>query len=379
MKQLELWKLGMQNVLAASLRSALTVLGMAIGVAAILAVLTLGEAGRVQVKSEIGRLGIDRVIITAAGETPLDTADGKMLGEALSAQVEGLVCLPVKARSGTAVADAVLVGCSSSYLQQVSPAVSQGRMLKPGEWQSAAPAALVGMEAARTLRLAPGNWFSAGGSMLRCVGIVESCYTAAQIDFLHAVIVPVNVLTPWTGSALQELSVQVPAQISPDALAGQAEALLNTAGGKTVNAVSMQVQAEAADAVLDIFMDVLRWVAFICMLVGGIGITNILLVSVRERRREIGIMQSLGATGRQICGLFLCEAMLYALTGGISGLMLGGLLIALAGASIGLTPVVQFTDCLSVFACSLLLGLVSGVAPAARASMLRPIDALREE
>lgn len=379
MKRLEVWKLGMQNVLAASLRSALTVLGMAIGVAAILAVITLGNAGRVQVKSEIARLGIDRVLVTAAGEIPLDAADGAVLRAGLSAAVDELVCLPVRAQNRYAYAEVVLVGCSENYLRLVSPVLSAGRFLLPGEWMAPAEAALVGYEAAGALGLTPGSWFSAGGAMLRCVGILESCQTAAQIDFLDAVIVPGGVLAPWIGTEVQQLSVHVPEGESPDALAASTAALLAEKSGKRVNAVSMQVQADAADAVVTIFMDVLRWVAFICMLVGGIGIANILLVSVRERRREIGILQSLGATRPQICSLFLSEAMLYALTGGVAGLMLGGLLIAAAGASIGLAPVVRIADCVAVFAAALLLGLLAGVAPAARASMLKPIDALRDE
>lgn len=379
MKRLELWKLGLQNVLAASLRSVLTVLGMAIGVAAILAVVTLGEAGRVQVKSEIGRLGIDRVIITAAGESPLDAADGAMLSSALSAQVDELICLPAAAQYHSTSVEVVLVGCSEKYLLSVAPELSSGRLILPGEWAAQAGAALVGSQAAEALGLYPGCWFAAGGAMLRCVGILEASHTAAQIDFLQAVVVPAGALAPWLGTTVQQLAVHVPPDASPDALAAKASALLADHGGKQVNAISMQVQAEAADAVVTVFMDVLRWVAFICMLVGGIGIANILLVSVRERRREIGIMQSLGATGPQICGLFLCEAMLYAITGGVAGLMLGGLLIVAAGASIGLSPVVRFGDCLYVFLAALGLGLLAGVAPAAKASLLRPIDALRDE
>ena len=98
----------------------------------------------------------------------------------------------------------------------------------------------------------------------------------------------------------------------------------------TTGPFAEQLQAEAADSVLMVFVDVPKWVALVCMLAGGIGVTNILLVSVRERRREIGIMQSLGATRIQICGLFLCEALIYALTGGILGLLRQKLYISLS-------------------------------------------------
>ena len=90
-------------------------------------------------------------------------------------------------------------------------------------------------------------------------------------------------------------------------------------------------------------------VAAICILVGGIGVMNILLVSVRERRREIGIMKSLGTTEGQICLLFLLEALVYALVGGCMGLVIGVGLIETAGRSIGLTPVIRLGDCVAVF------------------------------
>ncbi|MEG2481441.1 MAG: FtsX-like permease family protein, partial [Clostridia bacterium] len=146
-----------------------------------------------------------------------------------------------------------------------------------------------------------------------------------------------------------------------------------------VQAVSMQVQIEAANGVMAIFVDVLKWVAAICILVGGIGVMNILLVSVRERRREIGIMKSLGTTQMQICLLFLLEALIYALVGGALGLVIGMGLIGLAGKSIGLLPVVRFSDCFLVFTAALAVGLFFGVMPASRASRLKPVDALRED
>ena len=141
----------------------------------------------------------------------------------------------------------------------------------------------------------------------------------------------------------------------------------------------MQVQIEAANSVMSIFVDVLKWVAAICILVGGIGVMNILLVSVRERRREIGIMKSLGTTEGQICLLFLLEALVYALVGGCMGLVIGIGLIETAGRSIGLTPVIRLGDCATVFLAALAVGLFFGVSPASRASRMKPVDALRDE
>ena len=379
MKRFEFWKLGLENVLASALRSALTVLGMSIGVAAILAVITLGNAGKAQVKAEIGRLGIDKVLVCADEGSALTSEDGVFLGNKLNTTVDAIVCVPVEAGFSGTLSQAVLVGCGQSYLESLQPEIARGRTLSTVEWSFPSGAALVGSALAKQLRMVPGQWFTAGGIMLRCTGIVEQCQTAAQIDFSHAVIVPSEQLEPWTEGRVHQLSLYVKEGDSPDSVAGKAETLLRERSGISVTATSLQVQAEAADSVLDVFVDVLAWVALICMLVGGIGVTNILLVSVRERRREIGIMQSLGATKVQICGLFLCEAMIYAVTGGFLGLLLGGIITAVAGASISLVPVIRSKDCTVVFFTAVLVGLISGVAPAVQACNLRPIDALRDE
>jgi len=111
MKRLDLWKLSLLNVFASPVRSLLTVLGMAIGIGAILAVVTLGEAGRVQVRSEMGRLGIDKVWLTA-GEEKITQGDASVLSERLQVSAAETVYLPVKAEHGFHEADAVVIGCT---------------------------------------------------------------------------------------------------------------------------------------------------------------------------------------------------------------------------------------------------------------------------
>ena len=379
MRHIELWKLAFQNVLASALRSALTVLELSIGVAAILAVITLGEAGRAQVKTEIGKMGIDKVLVTAEAGPALTSEDTQLISSRLRTQVDELLCLPAHVSTDIGSTDTLLVGIGAAFLKEAYPVLRTGRFWSSGEWTANVPAAVVGQDLAHDIHLSVGHWFSAGGQMLQCIGILDELPVASQIDFRSSVLLPEGFLAPWSSLALRQLSVHVPTGATQDETAKTVKQLLLDSSGKNVAAVSMQLQAEAADAVVMIFMDVLRWVALICMLVGGVGVMNILLVSVRERRREIGIMQSLGAGRQQICSLFLYEGIAYAVTGGIMGLLLGGGIIAIAGGSIGLSPVVQPADCAAVFACSVLVGLLSGVVPAFRASMLRPIDALREE
>lgn len=379
MRRFEFWKLGLHNVLASALRSGLTILGMSIGVAAILAVFTLGEAGRTQVKNEISRLGIDRIQVTAAERSPqLRSGDAAYLRRVMDTGIDELVMLECEVSMGDKARTAPLIGCQEDYLNRLSVELLSGEKPSASQWLTGGRAALVGEDVANDLALSEGEWFSAAGMMLKCAGILGESQQASRMDTRQVVVVPLALMQNLLGNVVHELSVQVPVGYTPDETACMASDLLKTRALK-VDTVSLQVQAEAADSVLMVFVDVLKWVALVCMLAGGIGVTNILLVSVRERRREIGIMQSLGATRMQICGLFLCEALIYALTGGILGLLLGGALIAIAGNSIGLSPVVQAGDCTGVFLSALLLGLFSGVAPAAAACLMKPVDALRDD
>lgn len=380
MRKFEFWKQGLENVLASAMRSALTVLGMSIGVAAILAVITLGDAGRMQVKQEISRLGIDRVQVTAADPAvPLTRWDASFLQKKLHTEVDEVVCLESRLSTQDGNVISLVVGCSPDYWERISPQLIAGKPLLPGQWYKGDSVAFVGEDIAGPLKLSVGEWFFANGMMLCCAGIMGEGQQASQLDLKQAVIVPQPLLHQWMGDSIQEMTILVPEDAAPEEIAAKAERLLLSERSVRVNAVSMQLQAEAADSVVMIFVDVLRWVALICMLVGGIGVMNILLVSVRERRREIGVMQSLGATGIQICGLFMCEALIYAFSGGILGLLMGGALIAVAGKCIGLTPLIKAHDCTVVFMAAVLLGLISGVVPAAAASRMKPVDALRDE
>ena len=378
MKRFELWRFGLQNVLSSTLRSVLTVLGMAIGVAAILAVITLGDAGELQVQQEIGRLGIDRVRITASSD-PLTRHESELLRTELNTPVDELIYVPGTARIRSKTVNTILIGCSRSYLSSMAPGLSGGRELTDAEWRGQGKAALVGAAVAETLQLKTGEWFSFNGSMLLCVGIIDDIDNASGMDLRQSVTVAFGMLAPRLGGEVHELSVHLPAGSTPDDTATRAGELLRAAGIKDATIVSMQLQAEAASSVVAVFVDVLGWIAVICMLVGGIGVMNVLLVSVRERRREIGVLQSLGASGAQICSLFLCESVIYALTGGILGLLLGGVIIATAGFAIGLSPTVRAGDCTLVFLSAVAVGLLAGVVPAAQACMLRPVDALRDD
>ena len=142
--------------------------------------------------------------------------------------------------------------------------------------------------------------------------------------------------------------------------------------------VTLENEIDAAKSVVRIFVMVLACVAFVCVATGAIGVMNVLLISVRERRREIGLLKAIGATSRQVALLFLLEAA-YAALGGLLGILLGLGMTALFGALIGLMPQVKLLHMGLLLAGAAALGLSFGVIPAAKAAGLPPAQALRTE
>lgn len=373
MKRFDLLKLSFLNVFSVPIKSLLTVLGFAIGVAAVLAVLTLGEAGRNRVQSEMGRLGINRIWLTEAQKGELLRGSGNYL----PFENDELVYLPAFMKiAAHEEIPVTLIGCEKEYLADAE--LYAGRWLWPLEWHMKTPVVLIGAELAVRYGIEPGEFVSLGEMNVLVCGLIGPKEGVSTVALEESIVIPLDLLCTETGHTICEIQLSAPESYSLQTAQTLSINALKRQG-ISVTAQTMEVQMEAASSVLFTFINVLKWVAMICILVGGIGVMNILLVGVRERRREIGVMKSMGTTACQICALFLQEALIYGMCGGFLGILLGMGLIQAAGRAIDLAAKVNLGNCAIVLCCAVCTGVLFGVAPAFQACKLNCVDALRQE
>ncbi len=372
------------NIFQTPLRSILTVLGLAIGIGAILSVLTLGDAGQQQVEMEMTRMGVDKVWVTARGQSSrfLNASDGQMLREKTGALATAQAHINMAVSAGNETAYAQVSGCDEYLFSVQQFAVLDGRLLSHRDIQEGAAVAVIDHQLAQVLfgddaDICVGKRVSVAGRLYHIVGLTKGVSMQMSIGSDGALLIPLSAFADTFGEAVTNVMLSVPKNVSGNTLAKEAMAALEGTGG-SFQATTLQAEIEAARAVVRIFVMVLCCVAVICMLVGGIGVMNILLVSVRERRQEIGVLKALGATGWHICLLFLLEAAAYALLGGVLGVITGAVIVRLTGSWIGIWAVIQPGLIPLAVGFATLIGLFFGVAPAWRAARMAPVDALRQ-
>lgn len=361
------------------MRTLLTILGLGVGVGAVLTVMTLGAAGEVRVEEEIARLGVDKVWITAADESHALTADcGPCLTRATGAPAcAGAYTAGFVTLNGQSAA-AQIAGYDEGMQAVHGAHAAQGRLFTARDWAQGSAVCIVDEALAESLG---GDVLhrrvSVGGRRFLVVGVVGGMPMQAMAVGSGLLVLPLRAYGDTFGEDVREVTLAVPSGMNAEQLAE--DALLALGDTEGYRADTLEEEIDAARQVIRIFVMVLACVAAVCMLTGAIGVMNVLLVSVRERRREIGQMKAVGGTRRQVGLVFLLEAMAYALLGGALGLVLGEGMIRLFGAWIGLSAHLTLWTALPVLASALLLGAGFGVVPALRAAAMEPVDALRCE
>ena len=382
------------------LRTLLTMLGMIIGTAAVVAVLGIGEGARSSVESRIRSLGSNLLMIrpgpaqaggVRSGSVKTLTPEDAEALEALDgiAAVAPEVSGSAQLRYMTNNLNASVTGITPSYLDVCSISVASGVGVSDHDEQQRARVAMIGADVARQLYggASPlGTRLQINGSPFRVIGVLaEKGASVNSPD--DGVFVPLSThrTVLFGQDHLSLITMQLASEDRADQVVAQVEQLLRLRHrlradqASDFGVMSLTQVLQTMGQVTGTFTTLLGSVAAVSLIVGGIGIMNIMLVSVRERTREIGVRMAVGARRRDILRQFLVEAVVVSLAGGAVGVGLGYGAAALL-ARFGQWPTVVPSYAVGLaLAVSVVIGVAFGVGPARRAARLDPVEALRFE
>lgn len=405
----ETFRTAIDAVRAHRMRSLLTMLGIVIGISSVILTVGLGQGAQDEVKKQISALGSNLLIVSPGSSTSssgvrggfgssttLTLQDATAIGDDAvvpdAAEVAPVSSGSTSVTVGQTNWTTSVVGTTASWVDVRARTVAQGRFFTGAEVTAGADVVVLGSDTAAELFTTPqspvGQQVSVGGTPLTVIGVLAasgSSSTGSSED--DQAVVPISTQKRLTGSTTSSVStiyVEATSEGTLSAAYQEIHALLLNAHGVTAGSADFSISTqeslvETANSTNKTLTVLLGGIAAISLLVGGIGVMNIMLVSVTERIREIGLRKALGATPSVIRRQFLVEASLLGLSGGVIGVLIGYV------GSFVLPSLIDQPVSLSALATgaalgtSLALGIGFGVYPASRAARLTPIDALRSE
>jgi putative ABC transport system permease protein len=384
----DLVRIGTGGLRARRLRTSLTALGIAIGIAAMMAVLGISESSRADLLATLDRLGTN-LLSVSAGQTLFGEAsalpeeatkmarrigpvEGVSSVEVVPVSVRRTDLIPKEETGGITV-----LATDRELLATLGGSVADGRWLDSA--MERYPAVVLGATAARRLGIseATGNeLIYVGGEWLTVVGILEPLPLSPEIDraaligqpiaadLFDATGSPTTIYVRAADAAIADVRAVLPATVNP-------------ANPEEVSVSRPSEAIEARAAAVSTFTALFLGLGAVALLVGGLGIANVMLMAVLERRSEIGLRRALGATRGHIVGQFLTEALLLAGTGGTLGVVLGSIVTIVYANSQGWLVALPWIGLAGGIALAVIIGAVSGLYPAIRAARTPPTEALR--
>lgn len=390
LKLVDSFKISMADMKRNTMRTVLTILGIVIGIAAMIAVFSVGQAGKERIQEELNNFGINRIWILP--NISGDEEGGMTLRDAqlLEDKIPGLsaVCPAdfkmAKVESKYASEQCDIMGTNEYVTQTQKTVMAEGRHLSTSDVEYKRKVLVLSQKAKQELfgdESALGQKVDITGVSFSVIGVEEEISGIYDQFFLGKCYIPITVYESiFKDDELSEIDVVAADSDSVDSVAKKSKQLLNKKYGEdSVKVINLSSEMENADNIMNIFTLVIAAIAGVSLLVGGIGIMNIMLVSIKERTREIGIRKALGATGSDILKQFLFESMLYAVVGGVIGVIVGCFMTVVAAQYIGLSIRLSAMPVFLSVGFATGVGLIFGILPARRAAKMDPVDALRHE
>ncbi|RJQ68532.1 MAG: ABC transporter permease [Desulfobacteraceae bacterium] len=392
-------RLSLQAVLSHGLRSFLTALGIAVGIAAVVLLTSLGEGIHRYVLAEFTQFGTNLIGITPGKTTTVGISGGVIsnvrplsLGDALALEALPPVIATVPVVQGNAAVEFEQrsrrtyifgVGPEAPRVWQVR--VALGRFLPQDDPRTARAFAVLGSKVKAELFGSAnplGRRVRIGSEHYRIVGVMESKGQLLGFDLDDAVYIPAGrALSLFNRESLMEIDLLYSAGSSSEEVARRAKQLLIARhGSEDFTIITQDQMLDVLGSVLNILTLAVGALGGISLLVGGVGILTIMTIAVNERTAEIGLLRAVGADRRQILVLFIGEAVVLAGLGGLAGLIMGTGGAWILGQAVPALPThTPWSFVLLAELLAALIGLLAGVLPARHAALLDPIEALRAE
>ncbi len=397
----------LESLTVNKLRSFLTVLGIVIGVAAVIAMLAIGRGAQQSINDQINSLGTNVIYVFSGGQDvrnprPLTTDDVAAISDPAQAPAV-LRATPIMQGSSTVSIRGEslrtnIVGVEPQYADLTNLTTSEGTFVTESQLQQRSAVVVLGTDVAdglfgRTTDLV-GESVRIDNQVFRVIGVLESKGGGGFGSQDNRVIVPMTtaqsrILRRSTRQTVDQIIVQARSSEEMTAAVEQVKSLLNarhrtTPDHQDFNLINQQDILNIAGSITGVLTLFLGGIAGISLLVGGIGIMNIMYVTVSERTREIGLRKALGARKFDIMVQFLSESALLSLIGGLIGILVAqgiSLLVGFIAArnDVAITPLIQTDSILLATLFSAAVGLFFGFYPARRAANLQPVEALRYE
>ena len=398
-----------QSLNSNKLRTALTMLGIVIGVAAVVSMMAIGKGAQSSITNTIQSMGTNLVFLardgTVTNAAPLTLMDAKAIEKSKETSSSIAAVAPSVQMSTTVVysgtsTNVQLIGTSPAYPNVRNVKLSSGSFFTQADYDNSASVVVIGSEVVTNLfsktPQVVGQKVKMGNNVFTIIGVLAAKGGSEAGTSDNQVLVPlttaqVRLVTRSTfKDQINLISISASTPDSVNTAIAEVKALMKSrhnisaAGKNDFTVLSQEAITATATSVADILTIFLGGIAAISLLVGGIGIMNIMLVSVIERTREIGLRKALGARDSDILSQFMIESLFIGLVGGLLGVLLGWGIsqVIRAFASSGsttLNPVVSLDVILLATIFSIAVGLVFGIYPARRASRLEPVEALRTE